>query len=135
MALTSYTESYEHKKKTVTIFIHLTAAYNKVWRDGLKYKLANIIKCKTLRLLYTITGTRYYNVLLRGNKNKTSKSKKGVPQGSVLSPTLFNIHISVMQAISWKFGCSVTSIFHLNNKHGNQTLNIQIDGRHLQLEP
>ena len=49
-----------------------------------------------------MTGTRNYHVILGGDKSKTRKIKNGVPQGSLLAPTLFNVYMSAMPTKSSK---------------------------------
>jgi hypothetical protein len=49
MALTSHIEAgFERKLKTGTIFIDLTAAYDTVWRDGLKLKFMRVVSCSKI---------------------------------------------------------------------------------------
>ncbi|GFR97158.1 RNA-directed DNA polymerase from mobile element jockey [Elysia marginata] len=43
-----------------------------------------------------MTETRQFHVILGGEKSKTRKIRNGVPQGSVIEQTLFNIYISDM---------------------------------------
>ena len=98
LAQTTYIESgFEDKKKTGAVFIDLSAAYDTVWTGGLMFKLARMIPCrKTLKLLSTMTGTRQFHVVLGNTVSKTRKIKNGVPQGSVIAPSLFNVYISDM---------------------------------------
>nr|CAB3266991.1 reverse transcriptase [Phallusia mammillata] len=98
LALTSHIETgYELKNTTGAIFVDLSAAYDTVWHDGLLLKLAKIIKCRTmLRIISKMTGTRRFYTCVGSDTSKTFKIKNGVPQGSVLAPTLFNVYIRDM---------------------------------------
>ena len=98
LALTSLIETgYERREKTGAVFIDLSAAYDTVWHTGLMYKLAKLIPCKkTLRLIFKMSGKRSYQVILGNDVSKKVTIKNGVPQGSVLAPTLFNVYINDM---------------------------------------
>jgi hypothetical protein len=107
LALTCHIESgFESKMKTGAIFIDLSAAYDTVWRWGLMLKTARMVKCKrTLRLLLVMTGTRHFHICLGEQVSRTRTIKNGVPQGSVLAQTLFNIYLcDIPDTASQKFG-------------------------------
>ena len=107
VALTSLIESgFEKKLKTGAVFVDLSSAYDTVWREGLMYKLANIIKDqRLLKLIARMTGTRTFLVSSGGENSSLHKLKNGVPQGSVLAPTLFNVYMrDLPETLSWKLG-------------------------------
>ena len=107
LALTSLTESgFERKIKTGRVLVDLSAAYGTVWRDGLLYKIARIIKDQSiLKIISVMTGTRKFLVCSGGSESKMYKIRNGVPQGSVLAPLLFNIYIGDLpETISQKLG-------------------------------
>ena len=78
------------------ILVDLTAAYDTVWHQGLILKLLRMVPDRHLvQVLSTIISNRSF--ILKTSDGQVSRSprlKNGVPQGSVLAPTLFNVYIS-----------------------------------------
>ena len=72
------------------VFLDISKAYDKVWHDGLIYKLKqNEIKDKLLCLLKGFLKNRPQRVVLNGQSSSWTKVNADVPQGSSLRPLLF----------------------------------------------
>lgn len=83
---------YENKQYTVAVFLDITQAFDKVWIEGLKYKLLHIpLPHYLAAVIFSFLELRTFAVRINGTISDTKHIHAGVPQGSVLGPTLFNI--------------------------------------------
>lgn len=79
------------------IALDIEKAFDSVWYDGLLHKL--IVKnCPShlVKIIHSFLKGRSFHVKVNGKISKTQIINFGVPQGSVLSPCLYNIFISDM---------------------------------------
>ena len=93
------------KGDTTSLTCHVTSrddiikrkskAFDKVWHDGLMYKLKRLGICgKYFRLIHSFLNDRHQRVVLNGQYSNWSKIKAGVPQGSILGPLFFLVYIN-----------------------------------------
>ena len=107
LALTPYIESgFQKKLKTGAVLIDLRAAYDTVWQAGLMMKLSKAIKCRTtIKLIASLISQRNVRVFLSNQVSRKLILKNGLPQGSVIAPSFFNVYISDLPPTeSLKFG-------------------------------
>ena len=77
------------------IFLDISKAFDRVWHEGLLFKLKRIGICGPLYLLLeNYLSSRHRRVVLNGEISKWAYIQAGVPQGSVLGPLLFLIYIN-----------------------------------------
>ena len=75
------------------VFLDITKAFDKVWHEGLIYKLRqNGVKGNLLETLTIFLNDRKQRVVLNGQHSKWANIEAGVPQGSILGPLLFLIY-------------------------------------------
>ena len=96
LALKPYIESgFQKKLKTGAVLIDLSAAYDTVWQAGLMMKLSKSIKCRTtIRLIASHIRQRNFRVFLGNQVSRKRILKNGLPQCSVIAPSLFNVYTS-----------------------------------------
>ena len=77
------------------VFLDLSKAFDKVWHDGIIFKLkAYGVEGKLLSLLKNYLENQEQRVVLNGQTSEWRKIMPGIPQGSVLGPLLFLIYIN-----------------------------------------
>ena len=85
--LTQYIEDgFERKNITGAVFVDLSVAYDIVNHRALMLKVAKI------RIIGSLLDNRRFYVEIEGKKSRWRSQKNGLPQGSVLFPTLFNVY-------------------------------------------
>ena len=82
-------------KETRAVFLDLSKAFDRVWHDGLLYKLECCgISGGLLSLITSFLTNREQRVVLNGKSSVWKKISAEVPQGSVLSPLFFVVYIN-----------------------------------------
>ena len=77
------------------MFLDISKAFDKVWHEGLIFKLKTYgVEGKLIMLLENYIKNRNQRVVLNGLNSSWKKILAGNPQGSVLGPLLFLIYIN-----------------------------------------
>ena len=86
--------AFQEKKKVLAVFVDLTKAFDKVWKTGLLLKLLNKkVEGKMYHWIQNFLQYRTARVKLDGTTSRRISLQQGVPQGGVISPTLFLVFI------------------------------------------
>lgn len=105
----SRSESTNHK--ALVLFLDLDKAFERVNRHAAMDSLIDHnVKGKLLTLINSWMSNRHAKVKLQGVMSNTLPMANGVPQGSLLSPTIFNVIISsITNAVRDLPGVTITS--------------------------
>jgi hypothetical protein len=80
---------------TGAIFIDVSKAFDKVWHEGLLFKLRNINTPTYLfNIIRSFLSNKQYSVRINDSVSNLKFISSGVPQGSKLGPILFNLFVS-----------------------------------------
>ena len=83
------------RHRTVLVAIDLSKAFDTVNHDILFDDIANLpLNNYIKRFLLSYLRGRLTYVVFRGTRSRYRKMRQGVPQGGVISPTLFNLYMS-----------------------------------------
>ena len=84
-------EGFMKRQSTIAVFLDVQGAFDKVWSNGLIYKLIQVGLPKyLLRLIASFLKNRQLSVKSGSKISRTVEMECGTPQGCVLSPLLYN---------------------------------------------
>jgi hypothetical protein len=96
-----------HGQSTGMLLLDVEKAFDSVWHDALLHKLirrgCNIF---LVRIIYSFLNDRTFQVSVGKSKSSVCNIPYGVPQGAVLSPTLYNFFTSDAPTVE---GCELAT--------------------------
>ncbi|KAI8482166.1 hypothetical protein Bbelb_400540 [Branchiostoma belcheri] len=117
-------EAWKQNQTTVAVFADYEACFDRVWQEGLLYKLIRRgINGRMLCYLHCFLKDREASYKINSTTTTPQQSKVGIPQGAVLSTTLCNIYTAdaysdiplnnfqyADDAAAWKTGQDVKAV-------------------------
>ena len=78
-----------------SVYLDISKAFDRVWHDGLVYKLKRCgVSGKLLLLIESFLKNRKQRTVLNGQCSQWGDISAGVPQGSILGPLFFLVYIN-----------------------------------------
>ena len=73
--------------ETRSVFLDIFKAFDRVWQDGLLFKLKqNGVSGNLFQLIKSFLSSKFHRNLLNGQTSDWETIQAGVPQGSILGP-------------------------------------------------
>jgi endonuclease/exonuclease/phosphatase family metal-dependent hydrolase len=87
---------FQNGNVTLACYHDIEKAFDKMWTNGLLYKLYSSTKLKihSIGLIYSFLSNRSVRFKINDVLSSPLTLKAGTPQGAILSPTLFNLWVS-----------------------------------------
>ena len=87
--------AFNRSGATRAVALDISKAFDRVWHDGLVHKLKSYgISGQIFGLISPFLSNRRLRVFLDGKSSQEYPVNAGVPQGSILGPTLFRLYIN-----------------------------------------
>ena len=102
-------EAFIKKEHAVSVFFDLESAYDTTWKYGIMRDLHEFgIRGKLAFFISAFMNDRHFRVRVGSTKSDLHDQEMGVPQGSILSVTLFAIKINnIIKAVNPGVECSL----------------------------
>lgn len=87
------TSSFNSRQRTGAVFLDVSKAFDKVWHNGLLIKLfQQDLPLPMIQMTNSFLTNRTFRVKINSDLSTPRLATAGVPQGSPLSPALFNLY-------------------------------------------
>ena len=102
-------ETFQLKQHIVAIFFDLEKAFDTTWKHGILRDIHNLgLRGNLPIFIENYLKDRTFQIKLGTSLSDTFEQEEGVPQGGILSPTLFNIKInSITNNLRQNVDCSL----------------------------
>lgn len=125
--------TFEDRDYCSAIFLDVAQAFDKVWHEGLLYKIRNLFPLNCHKILESYLYKRTFRVKYKSHTTDDYEIKAGVPQGSVLGPILYIVFTSDLptdQRLMTSTFADDTAILSTNK---NPTLASMVLNEHLRM--
>jgi len=122
--------SLEKKLYCSYIFLDVAQAFDRVWHEGLQFKLKKFLPTPLYLLIKSYLTDRHFQVQFNSSISEIAPIKAGVPQGGILSPFLFNIYVADQQTIVADYADDKV-ILSINDDPVIASSNLQVHLNHL----
>ena len=120
-------KTFDEGKELRAVFLDISRAFDRVWHDGLLFKLSQIgIEGQALNIVKDFLKNREQRVFIDGQSSDWAPITAGVPQGSILGPLLFLIYINDITEVitsDIRIFADDTFIFRTANSDSTRLLN------------